>query len=180
MQNQLIPIQTIENKILVIRNQRVMLDSHLAQLYEVSTKVLNQAIKRNIDRFPQDFMFQLSQEEWNSLRSQIVTSKTGKGGRRYLPYVFTEHGVLMLANIINSPKAVSVSVQIIRVFNQLRQLATTPVKEVSELKKLLLLYIENSDYRFQEQDSKIAEIIQVLNQLLEKPKQCEKIGFRTD
>ncbi len=97
MSKNLIPVEIIENKIYVIRGHKVMLDSDLAQLYDVETKALNQAIKRNLERFPEDFMFQLTKEEWDSLRSQTVTSKQGKGGRRYLPRVFTEHGILMLA-----------------------------------------------------------------------------------
>ena len=171
----LIPIQIIENKIFTIRGQKVMLDSDLAQLYEVETKVLNQAIKRNIGRFPSDFMFQLTNEEWGNLKSQFVTSSWG--GKRKLPFAFTEHGVLMLSSVLNSEKAVHVNIQIIRVFNKLRQLATTPVQEVSELKKLLLLYIETNDHKLQEQDNKIFEIIQVLNNLLEKPRELKKIGF---
>jgi len=173
----LIPIQIIENKIFTIRGQRVMLDSDLALLYEVETRIINQAIKRNLDRFPEDFMFQLTNEEWKNLRSQFVISSVNYGGRRYTPYVFTEHGVLMLSNILNSPKAVAVSIQIIRVFNKLRQLATTPVQEVSELKKLLLLYMETNDHKLQEQDNKIFDIIQVLNNLLETPREPKKIGF---
>ena len=88
----------VVNKIYVIRNQKVILDSDLAELYGVETKVLNQAIKRNIERFPEDFMFQLTEYEWESLRSQFVTSKTGRGGRTYLPNIFSEHGVLMLSS----------------------------------------------------------------------------------
>ncbi|WAC42026.1 ORF6N domain-containing protein [Pedobacter sp. SL55] len=92
----------VVNKIYEIQNQKVMLDSDLAELYGVETKVLNQAIKRNIERFPDDFMFQLTETEWQSLRSQFVTSKIGRGGRTYLPNVFTEHGVLMLSSVLNS------------------------------------------------------------------------------
>ena len=106
--------------IYVIRDQKVMLDSDLADLYEVKTKVLNQAIKRNIARFPQDFMFQLTSEECDSLRSQIVTSKKGKGGRRYLPYVFTENGVAMLSSVLSSEKAIQINVSIMRIFTRLR------------------------------------------------------------
>lgn len=110
----------IEKMIYVIRDQKVMLDSDLADLYEVKTKVLNQAIKRNIARFPQDFMFQLTSEECDSLRSQIVTSKKGKGGRRYLPYVFTENGVAMLSSVLSSEKAIQINVSIMRIFTRLR------------------------------------------------------------
>lgn len=96
-------IQKIESRIYEIRDQKVMLDFDLAELYEVETKVLNQAVKRNIYRFPDDFMFQFTEEEWNSLRSQFVTSK-GKGGTRYLPNAFTEQGLAMLSGILNSGK----------------------------------------------------------------------------
>src|SRR5690349_13363716 len=106
----------LTNKIHFLRGQNVMLDSDLAELYEVETKVLNQAVNRHPDRFPPDFMFQLSDEEWSNLRSQIVTSSLG--GRRYAPKVFTEHGVLMLSSVLNSPKAIQVNIQIVRIFTR--------------------------------------------------------------
>lgn len=112
--------QIIEKMIYVIRDHKVMLDKDLADLYEVETKVLNQAVKRNITRFPNDFMFQLTNDECDSLRSQIVTSKIGKGGRRYLPYVFTENGVAMLSSVLNSEKAIQINVSIMRIFTRLR------------------------------------------------------------
>jgi hypothetical protein len=112
--------QIIEKMIYVIRDQKVMLDKDLADLYEVETKVLNQAVKRNISRFPNDFMFQLTNDECDSLRSQFVTSKIGKGGRRYLPYVFTENGVAMLSSVLNSEKAIQINVSIMRIFTRLR------------------------------------------------------------
>lgn len=177
MPDTLVPIEIIENKIFVIRGQRVMLDSDLAQLYEVETKRLNEAVKRNIDRFPQDFMFQLIEEEVDAICDHLQKTSRRKG---FKPYAFTEHGVLMLSSVLNSKRAVAVNVQIMRVFVKLRQIATTPVQEVSELKKLLLLYMENTDHKLQEQDNKIFEIIQVLNSLLENPKEPKKIGFNTD
>ena len=109
----------IQNLIYVIRGQRVMLDSDLARLYEVETKVLNQAVKRNIERFPEDFVFQLTKEEYEILRSQIVTSKPKKetrGGRKYFPYVFTEQGVSMLSSVLHTDIAVEMSIKIIRAF----------------------------------------------------------------
>lgn len=112
--------QVIEKMIYVIRNQKVMLDSDLAELYEVDTKVLNQAVKRNITRFPQDFMFQLTIEESENLRSQIVTSSLVHGGRRYLPHVFTENGVAMLSSVLKSEKAIQINVSIMRIFTRLR------------------------------------------------------------
>ena len=116
---------TIENKIYEIRSQKVMLDFDLAELYEVETRVMNQAVKRNKDRFPQDFMFQLTTEEAESLRFQIGTSNVGRGGRRYLPYVFTEHGVAMLSSVLNSKRAIEVNIAIMRAFVKLREMLET-------------------------------------------------------
>jgi hypothetical protein len=117
-----IPVERIERAILLIRGQKVMLDNDLAQLYGTSTRRLNEQVKRNRGRFPNDFMFQLTREEWNSLRSQIATSKSGRGGRRVRPYAFTEHGAVMAANVLNNPKAVQASIQVVRVFIRLREL----------------------------------------------------------
>ncbi len=108
--NELIPAERIEKKILFLRSQKVMIDADLAALYGVSTKVLIQAVKRNAQRFPPEFMFRLSSEEYQFLRSQIVTSKKSRGGRRYLPYAFTEHGVAMLATVLKSDQAVRMSI----------------------------------------------------------------------
>ena len=114
MPKSIIPTELIENKIYLIRGKKVILDSDLAQLYGVETKVFNQAIKRNLKRFPEDFMFQLSREEFSDiLRSQFVTSKTSSGGRRYMPYVFTEHGAIMAATVLNSEKAVEMSIYVV-------------------------------------------------------------------
>ena len=110
----------IEKMIYVIRDQKVMLDSDLAELYGVETRVLNQSVQRNLARVPNDFMFQLTEEEHGSLRSQIVISKKGKGGRRYMPYVFTENGVAMLSSVLNSEKAILINVSIMRIFTRLR------------------------------------------------------------
>ena len=116
----------IERRIYLIRKQKVMLDSDLAELYGVETFNLNKAVKRNIDRFPDDFMFQLSQEEAESLRFQIGMSKvSGRGGRRYLPYAFTEQGVAMLSSVLNSKRAVQVNIAIMRAFVKLRELLAT-------------------------------------------------------
>lgn len=115
-----INLSKIEKMIYVIRGQKVMLDSDLAELYEVETKVLNQAVKRNPDRFPEDFMFQLTSEEYHLLKSQIVTSKTGRGGKQKLPFVFTENGLAMLSGVLNSPRAIQVHIAIMRIFTRLR------------------------------------------------------------
>ncbi|MNQ67413.1 ORF6N domain protein [compost metagenome] len=122
--NQMLPIipdNILVNKIDELRGLKVMLDSDLAELYGVETKVLNQSIRRNIERFPNDFMFELTAEEWESLRSQFVTSKKGRGGRTYLPHVFTEHGILMLSSVLNSRQAIQVNIQIVRIFSRIPQ-----------------------------------------------------------
>jgi len=122
----IIPVERIEKAILMLRGQKVMLDEDLAALYQVDVRTLNQAVKRNIGRFPEDFMFQLSDEETNALRSQFVISKqNGKGGRRFLPYAFTEQGVAMLSSVLRSPRAVQVNIEIMRAFVRLRQLLHT-------------------------------------------------------
>jgi len=122
---ELIPVEIIESKIYLIRGHKVMLDSELAELYEVETKVLIQAVKRNVQRFPEDFMFQLNDREFMNLRSQTVTSSSGHGGRRYIPYVFTEQGVAMLSSVLNSERAVQVNIAIIRTFVKLREMLST-------------------------------------------------------
>lgn len=120
-----VPVEFIERRIYLIRRHKVMLDSELADLYQVETKVFNQAVKRNLDRFPADFMFQLTAQEAQSLRSQIVTSNPQRGGRRYLPYCFTEQGVAMLSGVLNSHRAVQVNIEIMRAFVRLREILAT-------------------------------------------------------
>ncbi|MDR1327249.1 MAG: ORF6N domain-containing protein, partial [Heliobacteriaceae bacterium] len=144
------------------------------------TKNLNKAVKRNIDKFPPEFMFQLTEDESDSLRFQFGTSKKGKGGRRYLPYVFTEHGVLMTANILNSERANIISVEIIKVFIRLRNYALSNVtinEQIAELRQLLMLHIESNDNKFTEHDEAISQIVHALNSLIEQPKEPQKIGF---
>src|SRR5882724_7662683 len=119
MTRRALTVQGIEQAIHFVRGQRVMLDADLARLYGVQTKNLNKAVKRNLDRFPEDFMFRLAPDDVAALRFQSGTSK-GRGGRRYLPYAFTEHGVVMLANVLNSKRAVAVSIEVVRVFVRLR------------------------------------------------------------
>ena len=116
-----VPVELVARRIYFVRGQRVMLDSDLAELYQVSTKALNQAVRRNPLRFPEDFMFRLTEKEVESLRSQSVTSKDGRGGRRYLPYAFTEHGVPMLATVLRSDRAIQMSIFIVRAFVKLRE-----------------------------------------------------------
>ncbi|MCL2805094.1 MAG: ORF6N domain-containing protein [Treponema sp.] len=174
-ENKVIPVQEL---IYEIRGRKVMLDSDLARLYEIETGALNRAVKRNIERFPDFFMFQLSEEEFDILRCHFGISNVGKGGRRYYPYVFTEHGVLMLSSVLNSKKAIEVNIGIMRAFVQLRQFVisqehgTSPgtSEQIAELRKLLLLYIEKNDKR-------VNDIIVALNNLIEKPKETKRIGF---
>ena len=175
--NKVIPIQ---NLIYEIRGHKVMFDSDLADLYDVELKIMNQAVKRNIDRFPSDFMFQLTDEEWKNQRSQIVTFN--KDIRKYKPFVFTEHGILMLSSVLNSGKAIEINIQIMRVFIKIRHYALSKSdknNQIAELRKLLMLHIENSDYKFSEHDKAIMQIIIALNNLLEKPKEIKPIGFRS-
>ncbi len=172
MQNALIPIEIIENKIYIIRNHKVMLDSDLANLYGIETKNLNKAVKRNLDRFPDDFMFQLTDKEWESLRFQIGTSKEGKGGRRFNPYAFTEQGVAMLSSVLNSRQAIAVNVQIMRTFVKLRELALSHAemaKELQELKMNLINYAKHNNTQIEE----IFRQLDYLNKLHEP----SKIGF---
>ncbi|KQR72182.1 ORF6N domain-containing protein [Pedobacter sp. Leaf176] len=161
----IIPENILVNKIYEIRGHKVMLDSDLAELYGVETKVLNQSIRRNFERFPKDFMFQLTESEWESLRSQIVTSKIGRGGRTYLPNVFTEHGVLMLSSILKSQQAIQVNIQIVRIFTRLRQWLT----ENGELK----YEIEDIKRKLNNQDKNIELVFSYLDKLMDK-----KIGPR--
>jgi phage regulator Rha-like protein len=176
-------LSQIQDMIYEIRGQRVMIDRDLAELYGVELKALNQAAKRNTERFPADFMFQLTQDEWNILRSQIVTANKNVSKVRFLPYAFTEHGVLMLSNVLNSTKAVNMSIQIIRVFDKLRKYAlkqTSKDLRLAELHKFLMLHIENTDYKFSEYDETIRQIIQALNNLIEQPPKTRRIGFNAE
>ncbi|MBI5675051.1 MAG: ORF6N domain-containing protein [Nitrospirae bacterium] len=172
---ELIPVEIIEKKIYLIRGEKVMLDSDLAELYGVAVKVLNQAVKRNISRFPEDFMFQLTMEEDESLRSQIVTLKKGRGEhRKYLPNVFTEQGVAMLSSVLNSERAIQVNVVIMRTFVKLRAFLSAN-KELAH--KLMLL-----ETRIEKHDDEIKAIFNAIRQLMiptEMPKK-KPIGFRRE
>jgi hypothetical protein len=161
----LVPIELIASKIYLIRGIKVMLDRDLAELYEVETRVLNQAVKRNIKRFPKDFMFQLTKDEFEILKSQIVTSRWG--GVRKLPLAFTEQGIAMLSGILHSDRAIHVNIQIMRVFVKFRQL----LYDNEELRKELLEFKQITDERFQI----VFEALDKLLQIEEKPK--KKIGF---
>ena len=162
----LIPIELIASKIYLIRNVKVMLDRDLAELYGVETKVLKQAVRRNIDRFPTDFMFELTKNEYQSLRSQIVTLKRGQHSK-YAPFAFTEHGVLMLSSVLNSERAIQANIQIMRTFTKLREALLDNKdlrKELEELKQLT--------------EDRFRIVFETLDQLLtieSKPK--KKIGY---
>jgi len=157
--------EVVENKIFLVRGHRVMLDRDLAQLYCVETKVFNQSVRRNKGRFPEDFMFQLTKEEFKILRSQFVTSSWG--GQRYLPFVFTQEGVAMLSGVLNSPRAIAVNIEIMRAFVRLRRILATHKDLAAKLTKLEKKY--NSQFKV------VFEAIRRLMREEEKPK--GKMGF---
>ena len=190
---------TLQNLIFEIRGHKVMLDSDLARIYQVETGALNRAVKRNIGRFPPEFMFRLTAEEYenlkcqfgiSSLRCQIGTANNvtsqftisrSHGGRRKLPYAFTEHGVLMLSSVLNSQRAIDMNVLIIQAFVAMRQLVerkTPTLSEFKELKWMLMLHIENTDNRLCGHDEHIRQIIEALNNLIGTPPSQRQIGFR--
>jgi len=163
--------ETISNTIYYIRNQKVMLDRDLASLYGIETKVLNQAVKRNISRFPEDFMFQLTETEFQNLKSQIVTSSWG--GTRKLPSVFTEHGVLMLSSVLNSEKAIQTNIQIMRIFSKVRQM----LLDTTEMK----LDIVQIQKKLENQGKNIELVFSYLDELTEKKEEQKprtKIGYK--
>jgi len=173
----LVPVEIIERRILLIRDHKVMLDSHLAELYEVTTGNLNKAVSRNLNRFPPDFMFRLTKEEnetlrfqkgSSNLRSQIGISKPGRGGRRYLPYVFTEQGVAMLSSVLKSDRAIAVNIAIMRTFVRLRQLLATHKRLAERLAAMEKKY-----------DRRFKVVFDILKQLMEPPPEPPKrpIGF---
>jgi hypothetical protein len=174
----MIPEEVIMSKIYIIRGVKVMLDRDLAKLYEVETRVLNQAVRRNEKRFPGDFMFQMSKEEMNAWKSQIVISNIEKMGLRKLPLAFTEQGVAMLSSVLNSDRAIIVNIQIIRVFTKIRQLIETHSEILRKLDQ-----IEKKDI---EQDQHIMLIFEYLRQLEQSRQQQDdqsnrkKIGFRQE
>lgn len=165
---EIVPV-IIEEMIFIIRGKRVMLDTHLAELYQVPTMRLNEQMKRNKARFPEDFAFQLVQEEYESLKSQIAISKKGRGGRRYLPYVFTEQGVAMLSSVLRSGKAIQMSIFIVRAFIKLSELLLT--------NKDVALKLNELEYKQKEQGNQILNIHHALAKLINPP---ERIGFKTD
>lgn len=164
----ILPVDMIESKIYFIRGKKVMLDSDLASLYQVETKALNQALQRNIERFPEDFCFQLSQTESQNLRSQFVTLKKGEH-RKYLPFVFTEQGIAMLSGVLKSPRAIQVNIQIMRTFTKIREMIVSN-KELREK-------IEELEEKYDKNFTVVFEVIRKL--IIEEEKPKREIGFNT-
>lgn len=167
-----IPDELVMNKIYLIRNQKVMLDSDLAELYQVETKRLNEQVRRNLKRFPEDFMFQLTEKEFENLKSQFATSSWG--GKRKLPFVFTEQGVAMLSGILSSDRAIAVNIQIMRIFTRIRQMLADNTD--------LRLDIEKIKNKLDNQDKNMEIVFRYLDELLEKkenPIERNKIGYKT-
>ena len=163
----LVPVERIERAIILVRGEKVMLDSELAEIYGVETKALNRAVRRNESRFPSDFMFQLTFEEAESLRCQTGTSNEGRGGRRYLPYAFTEHGALMLANVLNSERAANTSVQVVRAFVRLRQMLASNAELARKL-----------DVMEKKYDAQFKVVFDAIRQLMSPPEpKRREIGF---
>ena len=168
-----VPAAMIERRIYVLRGQKVMMDFDLAEMYHVSTANLNKAVKRNLGRFPEDFMFQLTPEEDKSLRFQIGISKAGRGGRRYPPFAFTEHGVVMLSSVLKSERAVQMNLLIVRVFVRLREMLATH-KELAH--RMLELEREQREHGQQ-----LAAVYTIVKRLMAPPRTRKRpIGFRVD
>jgi phage regulator Rha-like protein len=161
----------VESRILILRNQRVILDSDLAELYGVTVKRLNQQVNRNQERFPADFMFQLTAKEDKALRLQIATSKKGRGGRRYPPYAFTEHGAIMAATVLNSKRAIEMSVFVVRAFVRMREMLAKNRQLAAKINEL--------DRRLETHDTAIQDIIEAIKELMvpEGPPR-RKVGFQ--
>lgn len=170
MAEALVSLDSVQSMIYVFRGHKVMLDADLAKLYGVTTANLNKAVKRNLERFPGDFMFQLTDDEWEVLRSQIGISKSGSGGRRFNPYVFTEQGVAMLSSVLNSEKAIKVNIQIMRAFVQFRQMLLSSQELNQRLDALESRY-----------DQQFAVVFDAIRQLMAPPEPTRKqIGFQPD
>ena len=173
-ENLIIPDEIISNKIYLIRNQKVMLDRDLADLYQVETKQLKRQVRRNIDRFPEDFMFEISKQENESLRSQFGTLKRGEHSK-YVPMVFTEQGIAMLSSVLNSDRAIAVNIKIIRIFIKIREVLTDNLS--------LKLEIEDIKKKLNNHDKNIELVFSYLDGLVEKKesgKERNKIGYKTD
>lgn len=165
------PVFSVESRIFFLRNQRVILDADLAELYAVPVRQLNQQVKRNAERFPPDFVFQLKSKEHQLLRSQLVISKKGRGGRRYLPFAFTEHGAIMAATVLNSERAVHMSVFVVRAFVRLRDLLAT--------NRSLAAKIYELENKLDTHDTAIHDLIAAIRGLMAPPKvRRRQIGFQ--
>ena len=185
MRNKEIAPILVESKIFLIRGKQVMVDRDLAELYGVETKRITEAVKRNIERFPEEFRFQLTENEMDELVANCDRFKSLKHST-VESYVFTEQGVAMLSAVLRSETAVQVSIRIMKAFVELRHYVSSQIvktddkAELAEIRRLLLLHIDHCDKKFSEQDRKISQIIQVLNNLIDEPKPKRKIGFSTD
>ncbi|HKR32528.1 MAG TPA: ORF6N domain-containing protein [Terriglobales bacterium] len=163
----------IESRILFVRGVRVLLDNDLAELYGIPVKRLNEQVKRNSERFPKDFMFRLTAAEYQNLRSQIATSKQRRGGRRYLPFAFTEYGAIMAASVLNSERAVEMSLFVVRAFVRLREMLSSHRELAIKLSEL--------ERKLDTHDHAIQEIIDTIRELTELPDKPQKqIGFRAE
>jgi phage regulator Rha-like protein len=163
-------VERIESRILMIRGHKVVLDADLATLYGVPTKRLNEQVKRNAERFPEDFVFQLTEEEAESLRSQFATSNRGRGGRRYRPYAFTEHGAIMAANVLNSARAIHMSVYVVRAFVRLREILASNKRLAEKLAEL--------ERKVASHDGHIQSLFEAIRQLMSQPAlPGRQIGF---
>ncbi len=166
------PAFIVESRILILRHQRVILDVDIAELYGVPVKRLNEQVKRNEERFPSDFMFQLTSKEHAALRSQFATSNKSRGGRRYLPHAFTEHGAIMAATVLNSKRAVHMSVFVVRAFVRLREMLATNRRIAGKINEL-----EN---RLDTNDSVILDLIEAIKELMTPAKSRRtRIGFQS-
>lgn len=167
------PVGDIARAIAVLRGHKVLLDEDLAALYGVETRVLVQAVKRNLARFPEDFMFQLTAAEWAALRSQSVTSKPGRGGRRYFPYAFTEQGVAMLSSVLGSERAIAVNIQIMRAFVRMREMLAS--------NNALARKLDELERKYQHHDDAIKAILSAIRELMNPPAPKRRgIGFTAD
>ncbi|MDR2244965.1 MAG: ORF6N domain-containing protein [Burkholderiales bacterium] len=173
MPSNLIVAETLAQRILSIRGHKVILDSDLAELYGVPTGRFNEQVKRNIDRFPSEFMFQLTDKEYECLRSQFAISKKGRGGRRYSPYAFTEHGAIMAATVLNSPKAIEMSIYVVRAFIRLREMLSSHKELAAKLEAL--------EHKVGSHDQAISGLINAIRQLTAPPEEKKRgIGFLAD
>lgn len=175
METQIIPDEIVMNQIYYIRGQKVMIDRDLAVLYNVETRILKQAVRRNITRFPDDFMFEMTKEEFQNWRSQFVISNSDLMGLRFMPFCFTEQGVAMLSSVLNSERAINVNIQIIRIFTRIRHM----LMDNTELR----LEIEKIKSKLDNQDKNMEVVFRYLDELIESkedPKPRKRIGFKSE